>query len=124
MTNFFADPNGFLSVTCPSRSSDSGSNTSAIVASIVGALLGLMLVVVIVLLFIYYQVCRKADPAEETSRESAFDFSNKTAIALGGQNSTGKRKGSKSNSDTDKEKESSLADEKEVTPPKEKDLSL
>ena len=44
----------------------------------VGGLFAALLLVFIVVLFIWYQFCRREDPKDEHSRESAFDFSKKT----------------------------------------------
>lgn len=123
-----------LNETCPRlpmltpTSSPNHVPTSTIIAAVVGGLLGLLLVLLIVTLVIYYQVCRKADPVEENSRESAFDFSNKTAISAGtgksgvsGKPETSKvMKNSKANA-SEGDVEKGTAEEKEVTPPKEKD---
>ena len=78
-----------------------------------GVFVGVVLTILIILLVVYYQ-CRKPDPAEATSRESAFDFSNKTAIAGGGGRPASEkaRKGSKGDENGREEKQ-------EVTPPKE-----
>lgn len=94
-------------------------STSTIVAAVVGALVGLILIVLIILLVIYYQVCRKVDPAEENSRESAFDFSNKTAMTA----VSVKGKNSKTSSEAEVEKgtaeeNGNLDEVKAKTPPK------
>ncbi len=110
------DPRGFFNVTCP-RLSSSSSQTSIIVAIVIGVIIGGISISLIVVLIIYYQFFRKADPSEETSRESAFDFSNKTAMMA-----DGKRKGSKTQSVSDSEKGTAeVENQKELTPPKEKD---
>lgn len=103
-------------VSCPlppeTMERPSSSNTSTIVAAVVGVLVGVVLIVLIVLLVVYYQ-CRTPDPVEATSRESAFDFSNKTAVGGGGAVVSEKaRKGSKSDENGREEKQ-------EATPPKE-----
>ena len=67
----------------------------------------------------YYQFFRKADPQEETSRESAFDFSNKTALSGGGGDTVGKGK-KKRDAAYEKAKEANQ-EEREATPIKEKD---
>ena len=64
------------------------------------------------------------DPAEESSRESAFDFSNKTAMTGVNSKSNSSSKGgkgsSKTNSEADVEKGTAEENEiKEKTPPKE-----
>ena len=92
--------------------------------------MGVVLILVIILLVVYYQFCRKVDPAEENSRESAFDFSNKTNITAVSvkPDSAKKRKSSKS-STSDAELEKGVAEEKngrldeikEKTPPPPKD---
>lgn len=100
----------------PTEAPDS-SNTSTIVAAVVGVFVGMVLLVLIILLVVYYQ-CRTPDPAEATSRESAFDFSNKTAVG-GGRAGDGEkaRKGSKS--DEREHRRGAGGEEQEVTPPKE-----
>jgi hypothetical protein len=116
-----------MNVTCPTSpapttsSPSSSSNTSTIAAAVVGGLVGLVLVALIIILIIYYQVCRKPDPGEANSRESAFDFSNKTALNVGGEGKNAKSP--KRNSDhADVEKGvAEAAEEKEVTPPKDTD---
>ena len=61
-------------MTCPTVSS---SQTSLIVAVVVGVTVGVVLVAFLVVFVIWYQFFRRADVSEETSRESAFDFSKK-----------------------------------------------
>lgn len=93
VTFFFfilAEGRGFFSPACPpdtTTSPPASSATSAIIAAVVGGIVGVIIIVIIVVFVIYYQFFRRVDPREETSRESAFDFSNKTAITTG---STGK----------------------------------
>ena len=62
-------------MTCPTIASSG--QTSLIVAVVVGCTFGLILIVFLVIFIIWYQFFRKSDVAEETSRESAFDFSKK-----------------------------------------------
>ena len=83
----------------------------------VGGILGALLIAFILALFIYYQFFRKADPQEETSRESAFDFSNKNALGI--DKAKGKKK-KKEDPYNEKEKEAQ-EEERESTPIKEKD---
>ncbi len=66
-----------LTSSCPQSS---GSNT-AVVAGVVGGLFAVILLALIVALVVWYQVCRRDDPKDETSRESAFDFSSKRTEA-------------------------------------------
>ncbi|XP_064385852.1 VWFA and cache domain-containing protein 1-like [Halichondria panicea] len=66
-----------LTSSCPQSS---GSNT-AVVAGVVGGLFAVVLLALIVALVVWYQVCRRDDPKDETSRESAFDFSSKRTEA-------------------------------------------
>ena len=42
-----------------------------------GCIFGLILVGILVIFIVWYQFFRKSDVSEETSRESAFDFSKK-----------------------------------------------
>lgn len=93
---------------------------TAIIAGVVGTLLGAALIVVIIILVVYYQFCRKGDPQEDNSRESAFDFSNKTAIGTGlvDHNVKGKKL---NNKEELSEKEKEVEEERVVTPVKEKD---
>lgn len=72
-----ADPTGSLTSVCPTP----GPNLAVIVAGVVGGLVAVLLLILIVIFIIWYQVCRREDPSEETSRESAFDFSNKRTEA-------------------------------------------
>lgn len=113
-----------LNETCP-RDQNKGvsptSSTSTIVAAVVGGLIGLVLIVLIILLVVYYQVCRKGDPAEEGSRESAFDFSKTAQMAVNPKSNSSKGKNSKNlKADVAKgtAKENGNFDEvKEKTPP-------
>ena len=137
--SLFAAPTGIFNVTyCPTLPPTNAttiptatpeSNTSTIVAAVVGGLIGILLIVFIVLLIVYYQVCRKADPADEASKESAFDFSNKTALsATGGSDPEAvRRKNSKGVANSNGAKEKGIVEaeeEKDKTPPKEKDSTL
>ena len=61
-------------MTCPTESS---SQTSLIIAVVVGVTVGVILVAFLIVFIIWYQFFRQADVSEETSRESAFDFSKK-----------------------------------------------
>jgi cytoskeletal protein RodZ len=70
----FSGEPGAFSVTCPTIST---SQTSLIVAVVVGVTVGVVLVAFLVVFIIWYQFFRRADVTEETSRESAFDFSKK-----------------------------------------------
>ena len=70
----FSEEPGAFSVTCPTISS---SQTSLIVAVVVGVTVGVILVAFLVVFIIWYQFFRRGDVSEETSRESAFDFSKK-----------------------------------------------
>ncbi len=81
----------------------------------VGGILGLLLLAFIGALLLYYQLFRKTDPQEESSRESAFDFSNKTALSgssVGNSEIKAKAK---------REKEKEAQEEKGFTPEKEQD---
>lgn len=69
-----AEEPGAFDVTCPVVTT---SQTSLIVAVVVGCTFGLLLVAFLVIFIIWYQFFRRPDVAEETSRESAFDFSKK-----------------------------------------------
>lgn len=83
---FFTDPSGSLTSVCPPPPTTQapptpGPNTAVIVAGVIGGLVAALLLVLIVIFIIWYQVCRRDDPSEDTSRESAFDFSNKRTEA-------------------------------------------
>ncbi len=58
-------------------------NSTAVVAGVVGGFFAVLLIAFIVALVIWYQVkvIRSQDPKDETSRESAFDFSKKRTQA-------------------------------------------
>ena len=92
--------------------------TSAIVGAVVGVILGVLLIAVIVVLFVYYQFCRKVDPNEENSRESAFDFSNKTALGEEANHQHNKKVKKVKNKEKKIEEEE---EERSDTPEKEKD---
>ncbi len=57
------------------------SNSTAVVAGVVGGIFAVILLALIIVLVVWYQVCRRDDPKDESSRESAFDFSSKRTEA-------------------------------------------
>ena len=83
---------GQFNQTCPIPTPTSSSNTALIVAVVIGCIFGALLIALFIVFIVWYQCYRLADPKDETSRESAFDFSNKrtestnpTALAGGSE---------------------------------------
>ncbi len=56
-------------------------------AGVVGGIFAVLLIAFIIALVIWYQICRRDDPKDETNRESAFDFSKKRTQATNPTNS-------------------------------------
>lgn len=63
-------------------SSSSSDNDTAVIAGVVGGLVGLILILLLGGFIVWYQFFRAADPDEDISKESAFDFSNKRHEAV------------------------------------------